>query len=504
MIFAAVAAVMVDHDVAGEVREIRPVVVLARVRAPRVVRERAHEHFLDGVGVIGRVRLCVNHGCSSTQTPRAQAHRASIGTPLLAAAANLGRAVHLRSRPWTRVRRALGAAPAAVRRGMHVAQRPAELQRAAGSMPKSSSATVGSATTVPARPRRLPLAVLAAVLLASALSALLGPRHFANDRQPDAVERAAEQQPGADFADSTRAHAITASKPRTRSALGPEGAAQAALTSLGTRFHAALDADPFYQRYQKCIEAGTDASACRPDLDAALYAAIAGALDPFVGDEAQQLLLDWPDDSERIARQLRDRLAAVGEHAAGPADTLVTLALLQLVRPDDAFPLPPAAYRDLAERTQPETQLLLNGHRGPAPLPSPELQATALALALDEARPGRIRVAAVAALGHAADHAQLAGLVEAVRGGGESAKLFGIEALPGALVRCGATCAGLVDALAAQPAAEARRIAYRSLSFLPPGQAAARKRQLEQLSPESLEITQLQMRAAETSFRSVD
>jgi len=208
------------------------------------------------------------------------------------------------------------------------------------------------------------------------------------------------------------------------------------LVDLGDRFHAALGADPYYQRHLKCVAAGTDPKPCRADLDNALYAAIANALDPYVSEAAQQLLFDWPHDSERIARALREQLAATGERAAAPAETLIAISLLQLVRPDDAFPLPLSAYRDLAERSEPEAQLILNGHRA-SPLPSTELKESALALALDEARAGRMRLAAVEALGHAQDHAQLSRLVEAVRGGGDNAKLFAIGALSGALARCG-------------------------------------------------------------------
>lgn len=325
-----------------------------------------------------------------------------------------------------------------------------------------------------------------------ALYCLISSRPSNSDGRAAAVRRFATAEPAPAAA---RTAPVTTSHVSARAAAETptEASVRSAIAALKGAVDAELARQSRYATYLECRSADDPQRDCRSLLSDALYAAMTNALEPALANAADDLRRRAANDSG-----VRKQLDAVIARTRDPSETLVAVSMLQHLHPDDAFPLPRDAYRGLAERTDPEAQMIMAGHMV-APLPDQRVRDDVAAMALSDAQP-RVKLAAVRALSEAAAQPQLARIVAAVLDGSADAELMGYEALPFALGRCAAACSGLLEQLASADSDAVRRIAYRALERLPPEQASAWQQQFVAISPISADATLAQIATAGSPF----
>jgi hypothetical protein len=302
----------------------------------------------------------------------------------------------------------------------------------------------------------------------------------------DALRRKRESPLGGKAASAESSQrAPGSSAPAARAETGP------ILQQTETRFRSALERDQLYADYLRCVEKPDPSKNCRLILSNALYSAASRSLDPYVKRDAKSLLAG----SSLGADELHARLASIIATVRDPVKSMAALMLIQHVAPDRAFPLPEAAYHDLAERTDPEAQLILQGHVG-APFPDPRIAEEVAGLALNPEASERVRLSALGALGRPQDAPSLTRVTREFIGGNPLTQPFATRVLPRTLGMCGARCAALLDDLAAHSAQDVRQVAYRALAWLPPPAAAAQRQRCVRLSPKSPNVTEQQIDAA--------
>ena len=221
----------------------------------------------------------------------------------------------------------------------------------------------------------------------------------------------------------------------------------------------ALKNDPDYQQYLSCV-AQSSRKQCLSLLSDAVYAAMAvGTSGCFEKHSTEDLF--QAAGEEAFWRTL-------DEDVLSPDELTRISALLLLRRTTDieARSLPSEEYRDLADKTDPEVQLLLQEHGVTGlSLPDSSARAEAYAIASDTNESARVRMSATEALGHAEDSDAVDRLVTAA----VSDTTFDpvtVTSLPFALGRCGIACDATLRRLAASGAASDRALAYRALWFM--------------------------------------
>jgi hypothetical protein len=233
-----------------------------------------------------------------------------------------------------------------------------------------------------------------------------------------------------------------------------------ALQRLETRLRRELERDPLYAKYLECIAKNPADGACQVQLSDALYSASSHGFNPFVADEASQLKARTGSDLSALRGYLRSRTASTRD----PVATMATVNLLLLSCPNGGFPLPSKAYGELAKRTAPEVEMILNGH-GTEPFPTQEVRDQVLDMAMDPDADRRMRVFAMQTLGKTADDVPiLGGIVDWVLTGDPASTFLAEWPLSRALARCGPPCDGIMEQLTADTSsAQARQIVSQTL-----------------------------------------
>jgi hypothetical protein len=285
---------------------------------------------------------------------------------------------------------------------------------------------------------------------------------------------------------------FAAGKAQARSKTINSSETAAILRRTEERFQSALERDPHYRQYLHCIGASTTRAQCHRHLSDALYSAASHSLEPFVGIEAANLKKAMSGD----VTGLREQLASTVAQESSPLKSMVALMLLQHVDPEHAFPLPKGAYHDLAERTDPEAQIILEGH-AVIPFPDPAIPDEVADMALDSDVSERVRLSSVRALGRSQDAPSLGKVVLAFTSGNPSTTGFAVDALPRALASCGMACAPFLETLAAHDSREVRDVAYRVLRQMPDSSRPQLERRIIELSPQPYEVAEQELRAVE-------
>jgi hypothetical protein len=205
----------------------------------------------------------------------------------------------------------------------------------------------------------------------------------------------------------------------------------------------AVRSDALFPTLSGCSVDSTD-SACLPRISEVLYSALARFSQSlltdrqaeFTGLTSREEILAYRSDLHAIYAATQDRLSRLS--------ALVLLHAAKEVGPTSADTPPqpnfqPAVYRALRGMTAPEAELLLEPR---VSAPSDAAAARELVdIAVDAGADGRIRIAAVGALGNSLYGAFLSDVARGIgKAGSEHSALLNTRALPTALADCRKRC----------------------------------------------------------------